>query len=65
MPIYGGNFTYLGYAGAFDIARRLNRILKNTSFNKKLKENVRQPYYKNWYKEEPFKYIVAGGESDE
>lgn len=65
MPIYGGAFTYLGYEGAFDIARRLNRILKNPSFNLKLKKNVKQPYYQSWYKEKPFTYINEGGGPDE
>lgn len=57
LPIYGGANTYVGYAGAFDIARRINRILKNPSFNGHLKDHVKQPYFQTWYKEEPFKYI--------
>jgi nitrogenase molybdenum-iron protein alpha chain len=65
MPIYGGAFTYAGYAGAFDIARRINRILQNPSFNKNLRHNVRQPYFADWYNAEPFKYITARGENDE
>ncbi|MHB8063408.1 MAG: nitrogenase component 1, partial [Ruminiclostridium sp.] len=61
LPIYGGANTYVGYTGAFDIARRINRIFKNTSFNRRLQGNVRLPYNLNWYKEEPFKYIKTGG----
>ncbi|OPY58376.1 MAG: Nitrogenase molybdenum-iron protein alpha chain [Pelotomaculum sp. PtaU1.Bin035] len=61
LPIYGGANTYVGYVGAFDIARRINRVLKNISFNRHLRNNVRQPYYQSWYGEDPFKYIQAGG----
>ncbi len=60
LPIYGGANTYVGYTGAFDIARRINRVLKNPSFNKQLKDNVRQPYYRSWYSEEPFRFITEG-----
>lgn len=65
LPIYGGVYTYVGYSGAFDIARRINRILKNPAFNRNLRGNVRQPYHEQWFKEEPFKYITVGGGSDE
>lgn len=60
LPIYGGQNVYNGYAGAYDIARRLNRILKNTAFVKNLRANVRQPYYQEWFDENPFKYIKQG-----
>lgn len=61
LPIYGTANVYSGYAGAFNIARRLNRILKNTVFNRKLSENTRQPYRNSWYSEDPFKYIQEEG----
>ncbi|GHU41734.1 oxidoreductase nitrogenase component 1 [Clostridia bacterium] len=60
LPIYGTNSIYSGYAGAYDIARRIKRHFTNTIFNKKLEKNVRQPYRDNWYGEDPFKYIKAG-----
>ncbi|HEX9061466.1 MAG TPA: nitrogenase component 1 [Clostridia bacterium] len=62
LPIYGGPNTYVGYTGAFDIARRINRVLKNPSFNQSLKGNVRQPYYRSWYKQEPYSFVSEGGE---
>jgi nitrogenase molybdenum-iron protein alpha chain len=62
LPIYGGvNTSFVGYSGAFDLARRINRVLKNTSFNRNLRGNVRQPYNQNWYKQEPFSLITEGG----
>ncbi len=62
LPIYGGPNTYVGYTGAFDLARGINRVLKNPAFNRNLRKNVRQPYFKNWYTDQPYKYIVQGGE---
>jgi nitrogenase molybdenum-iron protein alpha chain len=61
LPIYGGANTYVGYAGAFDIARKVSRVLKNTSFSTNLQKNVRQPYYKSWFSQQPFSYISEGG----
>ncbi|MDR2825728.1 MAG: nitrogenase [Deltaproteobacteria bacterium] len=57
LPMYGGPNTYVGYQGAFDIARRINMILKNPSFNRNLARHVRQPYNSGWFKAEPFSYI--------
>ena len=62
LPVYGGPNTYVGYAGAFDFARNINRVLKNPSFNQNLMKNVRQPYFKSWYTDQPYKYIVQGSE---
>ncbi len=59
LPIYGTGNTYSGYAGAYDVAKRLHRHFKNTVFNQKLSENVRQPYKESWYQENPFSYIVG------
>jgi nitrogenase molybdenum-iron protein alpha chain len=60
LPIYGTNSIYNGYAGVYDVARRLKRHLKNPSFNEHLAKHVRQPYKENWYSENPFKYILGG-----
>jgi len=62
LPIYGTNSIYCGYAGAYDIARRIRRHLKNNAFNERLSENTRQPYRKSWYSQDPFKYIKTGGD---
>jgi len=60
LPIYGGANTYMGYAGVFDYARRLARQLSNTTFNKKLGENVSTPYEQSWYETDPFALISDG-----
>jgi nitrogenase molybdenum-iron protein alpha chain len=60
LPIYGGPNVYNGYAGAYDIARRITRLLKNTAFVKNLHKHVRQPYWQEWFSQDPFKYIKQG-----
>ena len=60
LPIYGGNNTYMGYAGVFDFARRLVRQLSNTSFNTNLAANVTTPYDPSWYETDPFALIKDG-----
>jgi nitrogenase molybdenum-iron protein alpha chain len=61
LPIYGGSNVYVGYAGAFDIARRLSRKLINPIFNRKVSKNYRQPYHNDWYDQDAFAYILTGG----
>lgn len=57
LPLFGPSYNYLGYSGTFEVARRLNRIVKNGQFNKKLAQNTRLPYKKEWYEKDPFTYI--------
>jgi len=57
VPIWHGGFSSAGYSGAFDLARRINRVLRNHSFNRQLRENLKQPYREEWFSENPFKYI--------
>jgi len=57
FPLFGLGYNYMGYAGIFDIARRMNRILSNKQFNKNLAENTPLPYKKEWYAKDPFTYI--------
>ncbi|HEY9061810.1 MAG TPA: nitrogenase component 1 [Pseudobacteroides sp.] len=57
FPIFGQTINYLGYQGVFEFARRIARLLRNPSFNENISENTRLPYHKEWYKDDPFKYI--------
>lgn len=57
LPLFGGNFNYFGYRGAYEVARRMNRLLKNFSFQFKLAQNIKLPYKKDWYDKDPFSYI--------
>jgi len=64
--IYNTGLNYIGYKGAYELARRLYRQLKNPAFNKKISKYVSLPYKKEWYDENPYKYIkTAGGDSNE
>jgi nitrogenase molybdenum-iron protein alpha chain len=47
----------MGYAGVYEVARRLARVLKNTSYSKNLVKHSQLPYRKQWYEEDPFSYI--------
>lgn len=57
VPLFGGPSNYFGYRGVYETARRMVRLLENTSFQRKLSENVKLPYKKNWYAKNPFAYI--------
>jgi len=57
LPLFGPSFNYLGYSGVFEVARRLNRIIKNSQFNRKLSENTSLPFKKSWYEKDPFAYV--------
>lgn len=61
--IYNVGLQFLGYQGAYQLARRLYRQLKNPNFNRRLSQWVKLPYSESWYDQEPFAYIKqAGGE---
>jgi nitrogenase molybdenum-iron protein alpha chain len=60
LPVYGAGYTYCGYAGAYDLAKRIKRHFSNNAFNRKLAQNTRQPYRESWYGEDPYKYIKEG-----
>ncbi len=53
---------YIGYEGALSYGRDIVKSLKNPSFTKNLAERVKLPYYKEWYSENPFKYIRGNGQ---
>lgn len=57
IPLFGGAYNYFGYKGAYELARRMVRALENTSFQQKLSENTKLPYYEEWYEKSPYHYI--------
>jgi nitrogenase molybdenum-iron protein alpha chain len=57
FPLFGQTYNYMGYLGTFEVARRLNRLLKNTSYSRNVSRNVGLPYRKDWYDQDPFSYI--------
>jgi nitrogenase molybdenum-iron protein alpha chain len=56
-PLFHQGLQFLGYAGVFEFARRLARILRNPSFNHKLGANTKLPYFEEWYEKDAFSYI--------
>jgi nitrogenase molybdenum-iron protein alpha chain len=57
IPLFGQSFNYMGYSGAFELARKAIRALQNTSLSKKLADNVPLPFHQEWYKTNPFDNI--------
>lgn len=57
LAIFGQGSNYMGYSGAFEIVRKLSRILKNPLFCRNIGANTRLPYIPEWYGREPFSYI--------
>lgn len=55
--IYHVGLAYVGYRGAYEIARRLHRSLRNNAYNAKLARYARLPYTQRWYAAEPFAYV--------
>jgi nitrogenase molybdenum-iron protein alpha chain len=70
FPLWNVSVGYMGYSGAFEIARRLVRIVKNPAYNRNLGEHTKQPYRASWYEKQPYSYIrgidegAAAGEGD-
>jgi nitrogenase molybdenum-iron protein alpha chain len=57
LPLFGPSYNYLGYSGVFEVARRLNRVVRNGQYNKKIAQYTKLPYKKEWYAKDPFHYI--------
>lgn len=59
LPLFGPSYNYLGYSGVYEVARRLNRVMRNAQFNKRLSQYTRLPFKKEWYEKNPFSYIKS------
>jgi len=53
LPLFGQAFNYMGYSGAFELARKAAKVIKNTNFVKNISANVQLPLSKAWYDEDP------------
>jgi nitrogenase molybdenum-iron protein alpha chain len=56
-PLFGQSSIYMGYQGAYEIVRRIARLLRNPSFNRNFIGNSKLPYRNEWYEQNPFTYI--------
>lgn len=61
--IYHVGLAYVGYRGAYEVARRLHRTLRNTAYNRKLARHLTLPYTDAWYADDPFAYVNTRGQS--
>lgn len=53
IPLFGQVFNYMGYSGAFELARKAAKVLKNTNFVKNISANLDLPLSAHWYEEDP------------
>ncbi len=53
LPLFGQQFNYMGYSGAFELARKAVKVLKNTNFVKNISANVKLPLSDAWYDRDP------------
>lgn len=60
IPLFGTNINYMGYSGAFELARRAARALKNTNFSKNINKHTELPLTDEWMKTDPRENIVRG-----
>jgi nitrogenase molybdenum-iron protein alpha chain len=57
LPLFGPTYNYCGYSGVFEIARRLNKTVRNSQFNRQIALNTPLPFKPEWYEKDPFSYI--------
>jgi nitrogenase molybdenum-iron protein alpha chain len=61
LPVYGQTINYMGYSGAYELARRAAKTLKNTSFSKRISANLQLPFRPAWFERNPLDNIKDGG----
>ncbi len=57
IPLFGQSFNYMGYSGAFELARKAVKKLQNTTFARKISAHVPLPFRPAWYESNPFDNI--------
>jgi nitrogenase molybdenum-iron protein alpha chain len=57
LPLFSPANSYMGYAGAFEVAYRLKRIISNSQFNRNIQKYRPLPYRESWYARDVFSYI--------
>ena len=60
IPLFGAHINYMGYSGAFELARRAARALKNTNFSKNISKYVGYPLTDTWMNLDPNDNIIQG-----
>jgi nitrogenase molybdenum-iron protein alpha chain len=57
LPLFGPVYNYCGFSGVFEVARRLNKTVRNFEFNRQISPNIPLPFRKEWYEKDPFSHI--------
>ncbi|MDR1204156.1 MAG: nitrogenase [Peptococcaceae bacterium] len=52
LPLFGQSLNYMGYSGAYELARRAAKVLKNTNFVKNVSRNVGIPLSRVWFEQD-------------
>ncbi|MDR1204738.1 MAG: oxalate:formate antiporter [Peptococcaceae bacterium] len=58
IALFSQRFTFFGYKGAYELARRIDRTLANRNYSKNLSRNIELPYADEWYQKDYDHYIV-------
>ncbi|MBP5268547.1 MAG: oxalate:formate antiporter, partial [Ruminococcus sp.] len=64
LTLFAQRFTYFGFAGAYSLAKRIERTLKNTAYARNISEHTKLPYQEQWYGKSPYHYITGLPETD-
>ncbi|MDR1328517.1 MAG: nitrogenase [Oscillospiraceae bacterium] len=48
LPLFGMTLNYMGYTGAYELARKAAKVIKNTSFFRNVSEYVGLPLSREW-----------------
>jgi nitrogenase molybdenum-iron protein alpha chain len=56
-PVFNSGYSFVGYRGVFELARRLYKQLSNTALSDNIARNLKLPYRGEWYSKNPFAYI--------
>lgn len=57
LQLFHVDKCFFGYRGLFDITKRIGFAMKNPSYQRRLREHVKQPYHSEWYDRNAFSYI--------
>ncbi len=57
LQLFHVDKTFFGYRGLFDLTKRIGFAMRNPSYQRRLREHVKQPYHPEWYDRNAFSYI--------
>ena len=57
LQLFQVDKNFFGYRGYFDLTKRLGFAMRNPSYQKRLREHIKQPYRQEWYEKDAFSYI--------